>query len=76
MLRSLAGQANVHREASRNRIREDESGRSDRGDRPTTDESEELCRLRWENGELKRTNDILKAASAFSRPDSTSIRWQ
>ena len=31
----------------------------------TTAESEELKRLRRENAELKRANDILKAASAF-----------
>ena len=31
----------------------------------TTDENEELRRLRRENAELKRANGILKAASAF-----------
>ena len=31
----------------------------------TTEESDELKRLRRENAELKRANDILKAASAF-----------
>jgi transposase len=31
----------------------------------TTEESEELKRLRRENAELRRANDILKAASAF-----------
>jgi transposase len=39
----------------------------DAGARPgrTTDESVELKRLRRENAELKRANEILKAASAF-----------
>ena len=39
----------------------------DGGARPgvTTDESAELKRLRRENAELKRANEILKAASAF-----------
>ena len=39
----------------------------DGGVRPgtTTEESDELKRLRRENAELKRANDILKAASAF-----------
>ena len=32
---------------------------------PTSDESEELKRLRRENFELKRTNEILRKASAF-----------
>jgi transposase len=31
----------------------------------TTEESEELKRLRRENAELRRANEILKAASAF-----------
>ena len=39
----------------------------DAGQRPgvTTDESAELKRLRRENAELRRANEILKAASAF-----------
>ncbi|GAA2107150.1 transposase [Streptomyces synnematoformans] len=39
----------------------------DAGQRPgtTTEESAELKRLRKENAELKRANEILKAASAF-----------
>ncbi|GAA2700067.1 transposase [Nonomuraea recticatena] len=39
----------------------------DEGTRPgaTTDESAELKRLRRENAELRRANEILKAASAF-----------
>jgi transposase len=39
----------------------------DAGQRPgsTTEESAELRRLRRENAELRRANEILKAASAF-----------
>lgn len=39
----------------------------DAGQRPgtTTDEAEEVKRLRRENAELRRANEILKAASAF-----------
>jgi transposase len=39
----------------------------DGGQRPgtTSEESAELKRLRRENAELKRANEILKAASAF-----------
>jgi len=39
----------------------------DAGARPgvTTSESEEIARLKRENGELRRANEILKAASAF-----------
>ena len=41
--------------------------RVDTGGRPgtTTDASEELKRLRRENAELRRANEILKTASAF-----------
>src|SRR6476660_9278144 len=41
----------------------------DTGQRPgtTSDESAELKRLRRENAELRRANEILKAASAFLR---------
>ena len=40
---------------------------TDGGRRPgaTTDELAELKRLKRENAELRRANDILKAASAF-----------
>ena len=51
----------------------------DAGQRPgvSTEESAELRRLRLENKELRRANDILKAASAFfaaelDRPTSRS----
>lgn len=42
-------------------------GQVDAGARPgvTSEESAELRRLRRENAELKRANEILKAASAF-----------
>jgi hypothetical protein len=48
----------------------------DGGVRPgtTSEESDELKRLRRENAELRRANDILKAASASSRPRSTAHR--
>ena len=65
VIRRLAEQLNVHHEALRNWIRQDEADRGERGDRPTTSESEELRRLRRENAELKRANEILKAASSF-----------
>jgi len=41
--------------------------RIDAGEKPgaTTDEREEIKRLRRENAELRRANEILKTASAF-----------
>jgi transposase len=42
-------------------------GQVDAGERPgvTSEESAEIRRLRRENAELRRANEILKAASAF-----------
>ncbi|MER5261561.1 transposase [Actinosynnema sp. NPDC002837] len=65
VIRRLAEQLGVHHEALRNWIRQDESDRGERDDRPTATESEELRRLHKENAELKRANEILKTASAF-----------
>src|SRR6266487_2091507 len=60
----LARELGVHPEALRNWIRQDEANRGERDDRLTSERLEELRRLRKENAELRRTNDILKAASA------------
>jgi transposase len=60
----LARELGVHPEALRNWIRQDEANRGERDDRLTSEQLEELRRLRKENAELRRTNDILKAASA------------
>ena len=65
VIRRLAEQLGVHPEALRNWIRQDEADRGERDDRPTSGEVEELRRLRRENAELKRANEILKAASAY-----------
>jgi transposase len=65
VIRRLAEQLGVHHEVLRNWIRQDEANRGERDDRPTTAETEELRRLRKENAELRRANEILKAASAF-----------
>lgn len=65
VIRKLAEQLGVHHEALRNWIRQDEADRGDRADRPTTDMLEENRRLRRENAELRRINEVLKAASAF-----------
>jgi transposase len=46
-------------------IGQDEADRGERDDRPTTAEQEELRRLRKENTELRRANEILRAASAY-----------
>lgn len=65
VVRRLAAQLNVHPEALRTWIRQDEADRGERDDRPSTDMIEENRRLRRENAELKRVNDVLRAASAY-----------
>ena len=60
-----ARELGVHPEALRNWIRQDEADRGERDDRLTSEQLEELRRLRRENAELRRTNEILKAASAY-----------
>jgi transposase len=65
VIRRLAEQLNVHPEALRNWIRQDEADRGQRHDRPTTDMVEENKRLRREVAELRRVNDVLRAASAY-----------
>jgi transposase len=65
VIRRLAEQLNVHHEALRNWIRQDEADRGERNDRPSTDMAEENRRLKRENAELKRVNEVLRAASAY-----------
>lgn len=65
VIRRLAEQLNVHPEALRNWIRQDEADRGERTDRPTTDMIAENRRLMQENAELRRVNEVLRAASAY-----------
>jgi len=55
-------------------VRQDEADRGERTDRPTSSESVELRRLRKENAELRRTNEILKLASAYFAQELDPIR--
>lgn len=63
--RRLAEQVNVHPEALRNWVRQDEADRGERDDRPSTDMLAENQRLAAENAELRRVNEVLRAASAY-----------
>lgn len=65
VIKRLAEQLNVHPEALRNWIRQAEADAGERADRPTSDMLEENRRLAKENAELRRANEILKAASAY-----------
>jgi transposase len=68
---SVAAKLGVGAETVRTWVRRSEV---DAEQRPgvTGEESAELKRLRRENAELRRANEILKAASAFSPPSSTA----
>jgi transposase len=60
----VARELGLNPETLRTWLRQNEADRGERADRPTTAEQAELRRLRKENTELRRVNDILKAASA------------
>lgn len=63
--RHLGEQLNVHPEALRGWVRQAEADDGDRQDRPTTEMAEENRRLRKEVRELRRVNEVLRAASAY-----------
>lgn len=72
----VAKKLGVHPEAMRNWIRQDEADRGDRSDRPTTAELEVIRQLKREVAELRRANEILKAASAYFAAElDPSRRW-
>jgi transposase len=61
----VAKDLGVHREALRLWVRQAEADAGERNDRLTTAEREELARLRGEVRQLRKANEILKAASVF-----------
>jgi transposase len=67
----VADRLGVNRETLRNWVRHAEV---DGGRRPGTStvDSQRIAELERENRELRRANEILKAASAFSRSNSAS----
>jgi transposase len=52
-------------ETLRKRVRQAEADQGLRPDLPSSEEREEIKQLRKENFELRRANEILKAASVF-----------
>ncbi|MGP3945175.1 IS3 family transposase [Streptomyces sp. 6N106] len=64
----VAKDLGIHKEALRGWVRQAEADRGERDDRLTTAEQDELRQLRKEVAELRRANEILKAASVFFCP--------
>ena len=61
----VAADLGVHREALRKRVRRAEADAGERRDLLTSGERERLRELEREVKELRRANEILKAASVF-----------
>ena len=61
----VAADLGIHPETLRKRVRQAEADSGKRGDLLTSQEREEIRRLRREVFELRRANEILKAASVF-----------
>ncbi|MFF8717652.1 transposase [Streptomyces sp. NPDC015184] len=55
----------IHKEALRGWVRQAEADRGEQDDRLTAAEQDELRKLRKKVAELRRANEILKAASVF-----------
>jgi len=70
----VARDLGVHRETLRLWVRQDEADDGTRADRLASAERAELAALRKENRELRRANEILKAASVFFARELDSPR--
>jgi transposase len=61
----IAADLGIHSETLRKRVRQAEPDSGARPELTSSSEREELKRLRRENYELRRANEILKSASVF-----------
>jgi transposase len=61
----IAHDLGIHPETLRKKVRQAEADQGLRPDLPTSEEREEIKELRKEVFELRRANEILKAASVF-----------
>ena len=65
----VAADLGVHAEALRERVRRAEADGGRRPDLLSSEQREEIRRLRTENYELRRANEILRSASVFFARD-------
>lgn len=70
----IAQDMGVHKEALRTWVRQERADRGERRDLLTSDERKRLKELERENRELRRANEILKAASAYFATELDPIR--
>ena len=68
--RELSESLGVSEQTLRNWRRQDQIDRRERDDGVTTDERDELARLRRENQRLRQERDLLKRAAAFFATES------
>jgi transposase len=61
----VAADLGIHAETLRKKVRQAEADSGARPDLPTSSEREEIRKLRAENFELRRANEILRSASVF-----------
>jgi transposase len=61
----VASDLGMHPETLRKRVRQAQADSGERPDLPSSAEREEIRRLRRENYELRRANEILKSASVY-----------
>jgi transposase len=61
----VAADLGIHAETLRKKVRQAKADSGARPDLPTSSEREEIRKLRAENFELRRANEILKSASVF-----------
>jgi transposase len=61
----VAADLGMHRETLRKHVRQAEADSGTRSDLLSTQERQEIRKLRRENLELRRANEILKSASVF-----------
>jgi transposase len=65
LIAHVAADLGVDHEALRKRVRQAEADNGSRPDMLSTEEREEICKLRREVHDLRRANEILKSASVF-----------
>jgi transposase len=70
----VAADLGIGAEVLRKRVRQAQADSGTRGDLLSTQEREEIRKLRAENYELRRANEILKAASVFFANELDSHR--